>query len=411
MPLRLSLFRRFLAAAALALIASTYLLWTPQTVFPQVPVIAELGLLPGAVDWVSLALMVMALGVVLVVPQRRQLWRQGLILFVVALVVSMAIDQHRFQPWAFEFLLIALVLINARAEAAFRLLRWLVVGIYAWSAWSKCDVTFTVTLGQQFLHALLGWAGFEDWPETARRVLASLFPVGELAVALLLAIPRCRRWGLAASIVLHLLLLVALGPLGLNHGPSVLLWNSWFIVQNVLLFWPVAAEPVDESKPPRVESLPAAALVVVTAALVWPVFEAWQFCDHWPAWSVYAPRVERTSFFVHRGEQDKLPPALQPFLEPSADDANWLRLRLDRWSIRLLNAPLYPQNRFQIACVEAVTRQYGLTQARAIRYSTADRLTGKRSHQLTGGLGQLAATPNDYLLGARSVRELQLREE
>jgi hypothetical protein len=407
---RLNYFRRAFAVAAMALVASTFALWTPQTLFPQVPGIAALGRLPGAIDWIGLAAMLLALAVVLFVPQRSNLWRQGLVAFVAALVLMTLIDQHRFQPWAYEFGLIALILANSKSNAALVLLRWLVIGVYVWSAWSKCDVSFTVTLGQQFLNALLGWAGFNDWSETLRRVLASLFPVGELAVALLLAIPRFRSWGLGVSVTLHLLLLVALGPLGLQHRPSVLLWNVWFIVQNVLLFWPVAAMPSDERQQPRDESLPAAALYVVVVALVWPAVEAWQYCDHWPAWSVYAPRVERTSMFVHLGEEQQLPAALRGFLEPSSDDANWLRLRLDRWSLEMLDAPLYPQNRFQIAVAEAVARQYGLTQARAIRYGTADRLTRDRSYIASDGLGQLGAAVNDYVLGARAVRKLHFDE-
>jgi hypothetical protein len=404
---RLNLFRRAFAVAAMALIASTFTLWTPQALFPQAPAVEALGQLPEAIDWIALVAMVLALAAVLLVPQQNNLWRQGLVVFVVALTLLILIDQHRFQPWAYEFLLIALVLANARSDAALTLLRWLVIGIYVWSAWSKCDVTFTVTLGQQFLNALLGWAGFDEWPETARRVFASLFPVGELAVAVLLAIPRSRKWGLGASVALHLLLLAALGPLGLQHKPGVLLWNVWFIVQNVLLFWPVEAAAVDEKQLPKDGSLPAAALYVVAVAVVWPVVETWQYCDHWPAWSVYAPRVERTSFFVHRSEQGQLPESLHAFLEPSSDDANWLRLRLDHWSLEMLDTPLYPQNRLQIAVAEAVARQYGLTQARAVRYSTADRLTRERSHKTADGLGQLADAVNDYVLGARAVRKLR----
>jgi hypothetical protein len=391
----------------MALIAATLTLWTPQTVFPQVPVIAELGRLPAAIEWIALAAMLLALTVVLLVPPRSNFWRQGLGVFAAMLVLLMLIDQHRCQPWAYEFVLIALVLANARSDAALMLLRWLAIGIYVWSAWSKCDVTFTATLGQQFLNALLHWADFNDWPETPRRVLASLFPVGELALALLLAIPKCRSWGLGASVLLHLMLLAALGPSGLQHKPGVLLWNVWFIVQNVLLFWPASAAPANCEPPSKDEPLPAAALYVVAVALMWPVVEAWQYCDHWPAWSVYAPRVERTSLFVHRGERDQLPLALHPFLEPSSDDANWLRLRLDLWSLAMLDAPLYPQNRFQVAVAEAVARQYGLTRARIVRYGSADRLTGDRSHDTADGLGQLAAAANDYLLGAHAVRKLR----
>ena len=44
--------------------------------------------------------------------------------------------------------------------------------------------------------------------------------------------------------MLHGLLLVILGPWGLDHKPGVLLWNAYFIVQDVLLL----AGPVRQSQ-------------------------------------------------------------------------------------------------------------------------------------------------------------------
>ena len=187
---RFHVFRRAWAASALALLVATWKLWTPQTAFPQVPAIAELGKLPVVVDWVLFGGMLLALVSVLGSSSKSTLWQHGLVGLVIAAVFSMAIDQHRFQPWAYQFVVIAMVLATATPVAAFKLLRWLTIGIYVWSAWSKCDVTFTRTLGQQFLNALFGWANFESWPQLLRLALASLFPVAEFAVAFLLCFPR-----------------------------------------------------------------------------------------------------------------------------------------------------------------------------------------------------------------------------
>ena len=52
-----------------------------------------------------------------------------------------------------------------------------------------------------------------------------MFPLGELAVAVLLLHRRTWTWGLAGSIAMHGLLLLALGPWGLGHRPAVLVWN------------------------------------------------------------------------------------------------------------------------------------------------------------------------------------------
>jgi hypothetical protein len=410
---RFNLFRRVWAASALALIAVTWTLWTPQHVFPQVPVHAQLGRLPDLIDWMALGGMVLGLVAVLLASR----WQQGLVLFVVAAALLMAIDQHRFQPWAYQFTIIAVVLATAKPPVAFRLLRWLTIGIYAWSAWSKCDITFTHNLGQQFLNAIFGWANFEDWPSLSRVILASSFPAAEFTIAVLLCFPRLWSKAVWASVVLHLLLLVVLGPFGLHHKPGVLLWNVYFIVQNLLIFRvsPGTAPlcgvfgakgdcPVQPSS--RDKPLPEAVLYVVAAAIAWPLVEAWSYCDHWPAWSVYAPRVERTSFFVHRSEKGRLPPPIQPFLERATDEENWFLIRLDLWSLDSLDAPLYPQSRFQIGAAEGVARQFGLTQVRVVRHSSADRWTGRRQNTLFTGLQQIDSATKDYIVGTRMVRPL-----
>src|SRR5690606_31868401 len=74
------------------------------------------------------------------------------------------------------------------------------------------------------------------WSETTRRVLAALFPLGELLVAAALLWPRSRRIGLLLAIVMHIALLLTLGPLGHDQKPAVLLWNVFFIGLVFLLF-------------------------------------------------------------------------------------------------------------------------------------------------------------------------------
>ena len=230
-------------------------------------------------------------------------------------------------------------------------------------------------------------------------------PLGELAIAVALSFNRSRRWGVWASVALHLLLIVALGPLGLKHKPGVLLWNLYFIAQNLILFQDAKAtngEAAASTKQPSTKNI--AWLVLV--AMLWPVGEAWNYCDHWPAWSVYAPRVEQTALFIHQGEAARLPDSLQTFLKPVTGDPNWLQLRLDHWSLESLDVPLYPQNRFQVAAAEGLVRQFGLTQARIVRYSSANRWTGRRRDAWSQGLGEIERITADYWLGTRVVRPI-----
>ena len=257
----MTLLRRWFALCALALFAATWRLWTPQTVFPQIPYFEVLRSVPGWVDWIALTGVVIALVGLLCAPGERGASalrvppvRAFALLFIASLLVLVLLDQHRLQVWAYQFAIVAIVL-GAFADAACSKtacmhLRLLVIGIYFWSAISKLDHAFLHSLGPELLRGTLAAFGIEPgWMRSDVAATLSLtFPLVELAVAGLLAFRPTRRFGLTASIVMHVLLLATLGPWGLDHSWGVLLWNVYFIGQNMLLFGPTAIAN-DDSHP------------------------------------------------------------------------------------------------------------------------------------------------------------------
>jgi hypothetical protein len=276
--------------------------------------------------------------------------------------------------------------------------------LYGYSAWSKFDYAFLHTLGQQFLSALAGCLGAStsNWPDEARLAAAWAFPLGESAVALGLCVPRVRPLALAGAIVLHLLLLVILGPLGLGHKPGVLIWNLFFIVQNLVLF--AAAGDRCANNADRAGGRPARlslARGAVLAAVVLPLLEPSGWFDIWPSWGLYAPRAERVSLLIARRAARRLPESVRNYLAESDGGGQWVELRIDRWSLSALDAPIYPQNRFQLGVAAAVGRRFGLDrQIRAVRLELADRLSGERRQEILTHSAQIAAAGDRYWLNS-----------
>lgn len=363
---------RLLAAGLLALVAVTWKLWTPQDVFPQVPLIRAACDWPGWFDWVCLAVLVASSLTLLVVGQRGWWSRGSCIAMALSLAGFFILDQHRLQPWAWQFFLLAVLLSLADDTTARRGWRWLVIGIYFWSAVSKLDYTFCHEQGPALLGGLkqaMGLRGMPNrWTE-ALDVVGSLgIALGELSVAVLLAWPRARWLGLWTATIMHLALLAALGPFGLNHSLGVLLWNVFFIVQNWLLFREAAAShpPSGEtaliqvgswlrdlatwptSRPNRL------ALGVIAAAMAWPVLEPFGYCDHWLAWAVYSARTDvfEVSLRIETNVSFR-PVSASPHLIIEHFGANG-RFDLARWSLNELAAPIYPQNRFHVGVWLAV---------------------------------------------------------
>jgi hypothetical protein len=406
----MALVRRSLGLFGLLLVAATWRLWTPQTVFPQVPAFGAAGPWPGWIQWLGLAGMLAGLSGALVAAAGR--WATAsLVLFAASTAGMIALDQMRLQPWAYQYVLMALVLAVAEPRGAVGLLRLLLVGFYFHSALTKLDYAFLHTLGQQFLASLLGLGGLsvESWSEPARLAAAAVFPVGELLVAVALFFARSRRIGLAGAVVLHLVLLVILGPWGLDHQPGVLVWNVAFIVQDVLLFWFVSSR--ETTAEPAAQTVPAPwpASAMIGAALLLPFLAPTSWWDMWPSWGLYAASAQRVTLEVHRLEQEQLSAPLADWLEPPEDPSNpWLTLRLDRWALDALGAPIYPQSRVQLGVARGVAERFALGhRARAIRFDQAARFSGKRRFTVFHGPAQWEAAADEYWLNTRPRRNLE----
>lgn len=368
----------------------------------------------------------------------------GRLLFLVGLPVLWLANQHNLQPWAYLAWWVALVgwpLETPRAglthrSACFARWQWVTVSVYFFSAISKFDRSFLETLGPQFVQVLTDGVGVAPSPSMCV-TLAWCFPLGELALALGLGVSlitgQFRRSFVVLSWVMHLTLLAILGPWGLDHHAGVLVWNLFFLGQGYLLFWPLgqadtlagqttsdsaeAATPTHESlgslamathvgSPVRVgggggrEAIARCGFGVV---LLFPVLQLFDACDHWLAWELYAPRGSRVQVFVATPVLDQEGPWSNYIqVESSADEGPfWHEIRLDQWSLDVLQAPIYPEDRFQLGVARAIAeRLEDPSQLKAVWYGTADRWSGRREKAAWQGRQALTAASDRFLFGS-----------
>jgi hypothetical protein len=408
--------RRWTAASALVLLACTWRLWLPQTVFPQVPLVRWAGLAPVWLEVLLAVLLLAALAGALFLPDAH-CWSTASLIAVVGGFIGLSlIDQHRLQPWAYQFVLIALVLACCEAQHACRLLRILTISIYFYSALSKVDFTFLHALGQQLAGGLFKMLGvsIEAWAPHWRVAAAAMFPLAELLIAIGLAFSKLRRPALLAAVAMHLLLLIVLGPWGLGHSLGVLVWNIFFIGQDVLLFagkneqqlTSADVQPPPDSiagrkLPNRASWLAEAAILI---AIIWPCLAPWGLCDDWLAWAVYAPAGDGVKLFVHGRDRERLPQRLQRYLVADGSDDAWLEFRLGGWSLDELGAPIYPAARFDWAVAASLVREYNLENARLAHFSRANRWNGKRSAETVAGFPNIVGQHTAFWLNSRPRR-------
>src|SRR4029079_10340197 len=121
-----------------------------------------------------------------------------------------------------------------------------------------------------------------------------------------------------------------------------------------------------------------------------------------------ASSAQRVQLLVHRREVELLPVELRSLVDVARDpDDPWLAVRLDRWSLDALGAPIYPQNRYQLGVAEALIVRFGLGhRARVFRFDMADRFTGARRYGLLPSLAKIDSAASEYFFNSRPRQAL-----
>lgn len=373
-------YQRLLGLSTLLLMGATRNLWLPGSpeTDPQIPWFSALCSVPTWLDYGLFAAVLLAsLGLLtcrLESPFRfRAQW-----IYTISLAILVAFDQHRLQPWTLQFLIVGFIFCLSPDRIGLTCCRWIVVSIYLFSAISKFDITFFQSHGQLLLdglvHALPIDARF--WSDALRQKIAISFPIAEFLIAVLMINVTTRQIGTAASWGMHGCLLLAVGPLGLNHENGVLLWNLFFVVQNFLLFWIESEETVSSSIP----VLRRQAAVLLTAIFFFlPALENWGYYDHWPAWAVYSPRPEKVEIECSYTDLESLPATLRPLLSPPGPLQTRGKFSLDQWSFSSRNCPVYPQLRYRLALAHALLDGHIKDDNLSIHIALSpNRLTGDR---------------------------------
>lgn len=433
---RLAWLTRLIGAGVLALVAVTWKLWTPQEVFPRVPLFRWAP--PDWWDWALLALIV-AGGIGLLIRPRRYV-RSLAATLAFGLAIAFVCDQHRLQPWAWQFLILALLTTFADDALLWSGWQWLTISVYFYSALSKFDRPFLDSMGHAFASTAFGglfaWdtSGYPPGPSQFYGFSYALmwaFPVGELAVALLLAIPASRKWGMWAAVGMHGLLLQILGPFGLNHSAGVLLWNVFFIVQAAVLFMPMHrfwGSP-SPTVPAAIQSdrLPwqnRLARSILAWVMIWPATYAFGLCDPWLAWAVYvepspSSSIDIGAMWFGRSEgfgrsAELLAASIIVLPEDNTDP-----FPTGRWSLRALRAPSYPHLRTSVAVALELAERFDnsdvairiTSRPHGIRSAAAPALELHNAHEIHAYARRFWFNAYPTSMYRRAVRERMMSDD
>jgi hypothetical protein len=204
-------------------IMSIDLWWSVNRSFPELPITDLLKTVPAeASDFIFVA-SVFLLSMVLYKP------RKGILLcLLVCELFVLSLDQMRWQPAIFQFVItICLGLLNPRYFKSYFFV--LLSTTYVFSGLQKLNLGFiNFVWGKLILIDVLGVA-----PDLAFHKLVKgiglAFPIAEILLGVMIW-TRIKRLGWTLIIIMHLLLLLALGPLGGNTNAIIWPWNLLMIV-------------------------------------------------------------------------------------------------------------------------------------------------------------------------------------
>ncbi len=192
---RVDLLRAILSGATLVTVGLSWPLWIDLADFPAVPFVRWFPNYRRDWSWLGLGSIVAGL----VLAMTRRLGRVGIGLTVVVMTWLILGDQLRFQPWAYQFLVLGtlLVVLPPRPALGFGCV-WM-ASVYFHSGLSKLDVSFAHEMGPLFVRTLGRVMGLGGHPAVAtalrNRSTALLLPASEIVVGLLLLIRPTRRLG------------------------------------------------------------------------------------------------------------------------------------------------------------------------------------------------------------------------
>jgi hypothetical protein len=389
-------------------------LWVGASDIPRVPFVPGIPVGPAAVTYAMF--LVLVVSTVLVATADR--WWGWYALSLGLFLLLVAQDQHRFQPWVYQYAMTCLLLAALPRGEGLRFVRWWFVSLYLHSGLSKLDVSFRDELGPVFLNAGLSRLGLNiaNWPPFWRHAGVFAMPLGEILVAICLMVPAWRRVGRLGAVAMHLVLIAILGPFGLGHSTIVLIWNAAMMIEVCLAFGPRTGLPEtpgsSEGAPSRAAWRTVPVKLLFWAGVLLPLGERWGYFDAWPSHALYASHIGRVTVWLHESELSGYPASLRRHVAREEDTGLWHRLDLTGWSRAVRGTPVYPQDRAGLGLAEGLAARYraaGHGLVRVVLSGPADRWTGARTSAEAVGLDAIRALGDRYRVNAHAAGDRMSR--
>lgn len=311
-------------------------LWLGERNFPLVPFFEALAAVPSKLHLVLLVCSLLLMLILLIQPHRRIviLMLMGVELF------SCLLDQNRLQPWEYQFLFLLFIQLTVKPCDQKRVYLILLGGLYTYSGLHKLNPGFLEIVWKDMI--LNNYLHF-DIAGSSNNLLyraGYIIPLIELSAGCcLLLVERLRQLALSVLIVMHLIILIIIGPIGIRYNLAVWPWNLVMIFSLYMLKQDSAEYVFRLQK----RTLPAAIV-----CLCWLVLPAFSFMGKWDQYlsaNLYSGNLPRVSICISDSSKAG---SMRRFFSKNPEQIQCkgkAGINVHYWSMWETGVPFYPELR------------------------------------------------------------------
>ncbi len=318
-------------------------LWGANRLFPLVPVHDSLSNIPPFVHGFLFGLSLLLMFLFLFFPGRKMA-----AFIILPELFSCCLDQNRWQPWEYFFLFMLLAYVFTKREKELPG-TWLLImaGLYFFGGIGKMNTAFIHdTWKYLMLHRWLDISTNNIWVTRS----GYLLPLLEMLAGLGLLVKQSRKISILILIGMHLVILLMLGPAGLNINHVVWPWNTALAILLLLIFY--SAQQISFT-------IPADKPFVWVVLLCWWILPWFRFTGHWDRYLssvLYSGGVEQLFICT---ESKAAVGDMGSYMDPSFSVIPCSPvLSVYNWGIKEMRTAPYPEPRIRNAIIKAWKEKY-----------------------------------------------------
>jgi hypothetical protein len=330
--------------------AISWRIWTTNRLFPTAPVLESFDQIPPAIHLILFLLSLLFIGLLFVYNKNKII----LVSLLIVEISSCLLDQNRWQPWEYQCIFIIFIfLINSNKQSLIIIsFAFILASTYFYSGCNKLNESFlqnvwTYMLLKSFLKVPQGIAEMR-WLHYSGYLLA-LF---EFACGIGLLFPKTQKTAARALILMHLLILLFLGPFGLNYNKVIWPWNVVMILYLYIIFF--------KSNANALSFMPIFRGWNKLVLICWGILPAFSFVGYWDSYlssSIYSGKSPQMFICIRDTSKSR---QLQIFYKKNSSKIcnGQAIINLRNWGMSETNIIPYPEIRICKIMQKKLEKQY-----------------------------------------------------